>query len=641
MALSNFPRELLRYSEWPGVAEDMVPAGQRRRFNRLKAAIEAACDGKPKAFIKRKWGVAGGQIDHLLERCTSQHEDGHVCGYRALTYYFRNKEYQRVSDLVGNEDGAGLAGAFTKLLQDHEQVHRWLDQRIRPAQGIGYREAGLRIASIHGEFLERLRADGVQPGEYPFSRSRAAYGALSDYISARVQEVDAVARALHGEDASAGLQGRSGKTGVTQPHNCYERVAYDEYELPNIATLVIESDGSEIDIPLSRAYFCPLVDFHSDAVLGYDVSVSLRIQSINLLQAVESSIKPLPPRRVNAFADYPISPGEGLPGFTIPEARGRRISVLVVDNHLTHLANPVVGHLRRQTGMTISYGQVRRWIGRAIVEGLFSELQVQLSRLASTTGSGPRDPAVNDPVGKAVRNRIRLTSLLDLLDILVGRHNAKRLRRLKMRTPNEVIAADCRGSPALAIVPAFEDDFIARPGIAVEIVTRCVRGNRAKSKHPYVQLDEAEYTNDILRQSWHMVNKVTLTLHIRKDMRSVRAFLPDGTEFGQLEVCDHWKNSAHDRETRKEINRLYREGKIAERGHDPVTHYQNSLARDALLKAKRGKLSREAGQLARSLAANPGSATDPFRFNVDTVPEPKKPSAKSRGRRSYFEGDEP
>jgi hypothetical protein len=62
-----------------------------------------------------------------------------------------------------------------------------------------------------------------------------------------------------------GLQARPGKFGMTRALHCYERVAYDEYELPNIATLAIEVDGSEIDMPLNRAYFCPLVDFRNDS----------------------------------------------------------------------------------------------------------------------------------------------------------------------------------------------------------------------------------------------------------------------------------------------------------------------------------------------------------------------------------------
>jgi len=114
----------------------------------------------------------------------------------------------------------------------------------------------MKIPSIQGQFLHQLRADGVKANKYPFCRKRPRYEALTAYLSACADEFQFVAQALHGKGTEAGLQACSGKLGVTRALHCYERVAYDEYELPNIATLVIEVDGSKIDIP--TAHTCQL-----------------------------------------------------------------------------------------------------------------------------------------------------------------------------------------------------------------------------------------------------------------------------------------------------------------------------------------------------------------------------------------------
>lgn len=78
------------------VAVDMLPNGQRRRFDPLKAAIEAARDGKSGSFVERQ-GVSHSQLNYLMQRCTQQHEGGEIRGYRAIAYYFRQKSTSTTS----------------------------------------------------------------------------------------------------------------------------------------------------------------------------------------------------------------------------------------------------------------------------------------------------------------------------------------------------------------------------------------------------------------------------------------------------------------------------------------------------------------------------------------------------------------
>lgn len=636
MGSRTLPPELLDYSRWPDVQAPMLAAPLRQRYLRLKKAIEAACDGRSASYIYQKWRVSRSSIDYFLGRCTQLHPDGRVCGYRALVKWFRNKEYVRTAEVKPSDEGHGMAGAFGKLLREHPEVKKWLDKEIGRAEGETYREAGLRITALHGEFLKRLRKEGLKPPEYPFQPKCASYDALCAYVRKRIAEGDdAAARRRFGSHADDGLHSGTGKQGVFRALISYEKAAYDEYELPNIATIVLEIDDKEVDIPLSRGYFCPIVDFDSTAVLGHSIAVALRFRAFDLLRAFENSVKPPPVIEHEMFNELEKLPGEGWPAAVVPEVRTRRIANLAVDNHLAHAANAVVGHLRSRTGTTISFGAVRRWISRWVVEGLFSELQVELSRLASTTGSGPPDPAVTNPVGNAVKFRIRLEHLIAIVNKLVARHNARARKSLMMRTPHESLASDWAEGKRLNIVPGYDEEFLANPCIAVEIETRTVRGKRSKGKTPYVQFEGEHYSNDILDQSWNLIG-TSLTIHVREDLRTVIAYLPDGREFGVLEVRSRqWRESPHTREMRKEINRLYREGKLKDREGDVIAHYQRFLANEARLKfnAKNPKISREASELARTLSRDGDHG---YRVSLNDVPAQPPQTTQPRGRRDFF-----
>lgn len=630
------PPELLDYRSWPSVDPTSLPNGERKRYLRLKRAIEAKCDGKRTGWIQRKLGVSRSSLSYFMRRCTERQADGRTRGYRALVKGDRQKDYVRKMPIKASEDGRGMAGALNMLLAQHASVQEWLDGQLSGQLGKNKDDAGLNVAALHGTFLKKLRAEGVGPEDYPFCTERLAYDALTAYVRAYIAAVDAAAKNRYGEHAGNALSTMSGRKSVLRPLRCLERVAYDEYKIPDIATLVIQDeDGEERDIPICRAWFCPTVDFKSTAVLGFRIARAVRYGAMELLGAVESTVAPKPIPASDMFQSLPKLPGEGLPGLVIPHVRGKRIACLVLDNDLAHGANVVVGHLRDRTGVTLSFGRVRSWIERYVVEGLFSELQTELTRLASTTGSGTRDPSVTDPVKHAVKQRIREHELVALIAKLVARHNAQARPSLMMRTPNEQMAFDCAPERRWAILPPYDEDFLDDPQIAVEIVEATVRGSRSKGVPPYVQVD-GRYSSDLLRQDWTMVGK-KLCLHIPEDSRLIRAFQNDGKEYGLLSLRGPFARTAHDRATRKEINRLYRHGELREHGEDPVTHYQEYRARRALIKAnvKNPKISREASELASILATSqpPGGI---FRLKNGEREEGAPTPVKPRGRSEFF-----
>lgn len=632
--------ELLDYTQWVGVDARLLSEADAIRFTRLVEAVKAACDGVKSGEIKRRYGITRDLLCYYLHRCAEEDQDGQLKGWRALVHASHHDSYIRNAPLCPDEHGNGLSGAFDQLLQEYSKVHDWLDARLRPNDGAKFPVAGLRLADIHQEFLTKLRKAGCHPNQYPFTTKRHGYEALCHYVRKRIADGDSpAARLKYGEHAVDGVGRNSGKIGLFRPIVAYERVAYDEYQLPEIDTISIVTDDEEVTVPLRRSYFCPIVDFKTSCILGYSYSVAGSFRTLDLLQAFESAIHP--PQRIKhpAFEDLEPLPDEGLPASVVPGATGRRICSLAVDNHLTHLANSVVKDLRQRTGVSISFGKVHSWIERSVVEGLFAEFQNRLSRLPSTTGSGSSDPSVSDPVGKAVHYKIEASAIRALLDQLVARHNAKRKRALMMVTPNEAIAADWSSDSRLQIVPTYSKSFVDNPCIAIEQEWATIRGNRKNGRTPYVQLDEVDYTNDFLKQSWGLIGQ-KLCIHIRGDYRTVRAFREDGTEFGVLHVSGVWAISAHTREMRKEVNRLYREDVFNDRSLDPIALYRKYLAGIALQKTKgkrHPKITREASKLARSMSV-PGSPDDSsdFRYTGAAPQSPEPATVKPRGRRAFF-----
>lgn len=640
MGALKHPPEILLYREWPVVEFDQIPKKKQARFNVYKLAINAYCDGERPSSIARRYQISRSNLSYLLSRCVTRHPDGRVWGYRALLHGCRQVEYTRHqgADDVSYSDGYGFVGAFRQLLIRHPKVVKLIHERIDGVGRLKVREGGLNLVAMHEAMLKLLRKEGVSATQYPFNVASAGYFSLVRHVKQLVNEGDnAAARHCFGQPALDGLQAGTGESATLVPLHPLDIVCYDEQKLPFIGTLVIEVNGVEIDIPISRGYLCLLVAQKSDAILGYSIAISARFRAQDLLSAYDSFIRPWQPKKLT-IPGLAYELGAGLPSGVLPECRGTSIKILSVDNHLTHLANAVVGHLRRRTGTILRFGKVRQWISRVAVEGVFAEMQKRgLSRIPSTTGSGPDDPAVKNPTKRAVDLKIRMEQLLELIDVIVANHNVTPRRSLMSKTPLEVLKAGLADTGRLSIIPRQSEEFLQDPRVAVEIITATIRGSRAKGRRPYIEIDKGKYTSDLLSQAWSLIGQ-RVVVHISGDFRKVRVFRQDGSEFGVVNVIGHWSRTFHTREVRKEINRLLKERKLDMRGGDPVAAYTEYLATQSLKKNRKNKyaISRDASKLA-NLMHDAGEEGIRYKQpDPGESPIPQAENLKPRGRRQFL-----
>ncbi|MFC7561489.1 Mu transposase C-terminal domain-containing protein [Paenibacillus farraposensis] len=63
---------------------------------------------------------------------------------------------------------------------------------------------------------------------------------------------------------------------------------------------------------------------------------------------------------------------------------------------------------------------------------------------------------------------------------------------------------------------------------------RTIRGSISSGKRPYIEYMGVEYRNELLVKSAHLIGtKVNVHINV-DDLRTIRVFLPDGSEFGEL-----------------------------------------------------------------------------------------------------------
>ncbi|MEC4718398.1 hypothetical protein RY831_04525 [Noviherbaspirillum sp. CPCC 100848] len=184
----SFPDELRDLSVWPSVDVSALGEADRTRFLSRRRAIELYIENPqvPLADINVATGIDPKTVYRLIDRCLTTHSDGRIYGMRAAIPYARLKQYERMHMFNSDNQlhGRGLAGAFSLLLQKQpvleKLLRRYIKQRSRHHGKA--RRAHKALARIHKAFLEKCRAVGIGPHEYPFSQAMAGLRSLAAYL---------------------------------------------------------------------------------------------------------------------------------------------------------------------------------------------------------------------------------------------------------------------------------------------------------------------------------------------------------------------------------------------------------------------------------------------------------------------------
>jgi putative transposase len=93
---------------------------------------------------------------------------------------------------------------------------------------------------------------------------------------------------------------------------------------------------------------------------------------------------------------------------------------------------------------------------------------------------------------------------------------------------------------------------------------RCrVRGYLAQGTRPQINLFQVRYTSEVLASSGALLGRELRVYYNSDDLRTVRAFLSDGSELGILKAQGAWGEISHDLKLRREIMKLRAKKRLA------------------------------------------------------------------------------
>jgi hypothetical protein len=208
--------------------------------------------------------------------------------------------------------------------------------------------------------------------------------------------------------------------------------------------------------------------------------------------------------------------------------------------------------------------------------------------------------------------------LEQLIEVSLATYNATPHGGLNGRTPLEAMEYRVRGK---AEILQWLPEPKRRTMCLMQSAHRCrVRGYLDQGVRPHINLFQVRYTNAVLAASGVLLGEALRVYYNSDDLRTVRAFLADGTELGILKAQGAWGEIAHDLKLRREIMKL--------RGRRQLSvalsqEFVDRFVQDKKAKAKKSR--RAASDLARTLKV---LATAP---TVNTPPGPAQPEAKKLG----------
>lgn len=608
----------------------LLDPGTLERYWRLKAAIDLSFSGIRSSQIKEECGVSRQELSRYRARFFERGEDGQINGYRALVKWDVRKEYTRrmTSDAahVASVNGGGFSGCLAQLFVQFPEAQKRLNTLLEGRQlqrGAAVPTAGMNLRAIHARWLGDLRTLNVPQTAWPFCVASAGYSSLARYAKALMEQSQRARLRKYGQGALDAKDAHSGKEGWLKSAFGWDIACYHEQVLPAFGTIVFEHQGQTYEVAADRCSLCVLVSEKTHAILAYHISYRRRVAGSDFMRTFSNFLKPWKPWNFKAVPDFVYRKGAGFPTALPGLLQNIRLGLIKVDGDMTHFANIVLVFLRSLLGVHIQYGQVRRWITRVAVEQVFSELQQKISQLPSTTGSGPQDPRVNDPVGAALGYKVRVDELLELFEVLAANFNGKPRSELMGATPLEALRRVCvNAGEDGAAIPGLRPATLADLPLPVYLIRRVIRGDLATSEPPHIQLDQVIYTNDFLRSSWALIGTPVIG-YLYEDHRVVRLSTIGGRNLGVVHATGQWSLSYHDRHTREEILQLRKKNLIAyDKQDDPVQIYTSYLGKKmAQAAAARPKqVRKEANKLMRTQQPGPMPGGD-----IPASPPPQTP----------------
>lgn len=604
---ATLPAELARCDEWPTVDLSSLTPAERERMGEIRGAIEAYLGGECVAGRLRTIRMSHAELLRRMNRCASFDGAGRLVGWKALLPCERLVEYTRKEPTTARDplSRGGYSGALGRLFTLHPALRERLERYVITGRRDGdIPDARVTAKSAHEYFLALCKEYGIVESEWPFcveSLGERALGAWVKRFSDR--NYDRIVLRQHGRDAKA-----KSATGLGVPSRLkaslpFDIVEMDEHTFDFIGSVIVPTPKGNRYVAMKRLVIILIVDRFSQAALGYQVIARRKVNSADILKTVALALTPWAAREMY-LQDFTGSLKGGFPSAKIPSLASCGFGMLLMDNDSAHLAEAFLSRIGHMAGCAINYGKVAHFERRPIIESLNGRIEsAGFHRLPSTTGSDPADCRRQDAEAKAVKHKIHLDALLDLVEGVVAEHNASHPGGNFGMTPLEVLQQYVDDERIGFLPPVLPPVMPGMPplGLSVELVT--VGGSRERGDRPHIMLDRGRYEAPWLSRRIDLIGRV-LVAHINESEISVfHVVSRDNTVLGNVSVVGPFAGHPHSREARRLINACVKRGQIMERSDISVyAQWSRLLTKEALSKSgtkKHPTSSRAGNQLAQ------------------------------------------
>jgi len=572
----------MNYSAWVPLLTEQLGASAKRKISLLTSAIRDYIDGKGFDRSLEKEGIYRQTLLRAFNRCLALDATGNVYGWRALSpgLHVRPNERHKPLTQSGRGKRGGLSGALQLFLRSNVEIadafESYLLATARRCKG---HEAGLRQKSAHQKFIQLCAERGVLQSQWPLSTKRKGRESVRLYVDRFLElRYDDIVGTQYGQRAKARSHTCTGNTGRLTAFRPFDIVEIDEHKCGFLGSIGIPTPDGMRWVPIERITIIVVADRTLTYILGYKIIFRREANADDLLDALNSAVSQEAPRSDTIGCE--VTSSLGLPDFYFSSGGGLAFNQVLFDNALIHLATEVEGRVREIIGCDFNYGPVRRFDRRPTIENIFGGLErLGFRRLPNTVGSSPVDPKRQDAEGEAVKARLTLKQIVDLVESVILDHNQRVSKSNFGSTPGaRVDAARCDLDGTGVILPALPIRADGVAGLDVSIVALTIRGSPETGRRPYFTFEGESYTGTRLAHDWSLVGTTVLAYVKRHAIREIQIFQKSGAFIDTAKVMGRWRHTEHSRVLRKHINALIQDGYLSV-GYleDPVNRYLESI----------------------------------------------------------------
>lgn len=528
--LRKIDERRLDTTKWPTVSEEILVGEERASFVRRRNAILEYLATRNAEQACQIGGFSRFELVRLIKRCTADHFDGRLVGFRGCRPQFRVKRYERYAKTSGGP------GTLSALFRNHPDIEQKMeDFALRRGNRLSL-PSRIGLTDLRNKLLQLCREAGFTSAMYPLNVSEGGIRALSAW---RRRFLDTHGRAFlkdqFGEEAARNFDaGWDAAAAAIDPHNIW---VFDEYTVDTFVTVGIpQRDGTMKWVPMARFKVISGRRRGSRDVIVCKAVLKTEPNTTDFLEAVEAVVKPHQRLEftVPGFA-YPKQPcfAAELSGcdWALP-------SLVMLDNSKVHLSEANRRAIAERLACTVQFGIVRRPQARGDVESWHSYLAREFRKLASTTGTGPWDTRRVNPEKAAVELRLEVDHINQLLELLAAKFNSRPLNSLKGKTPVEAFAQWVRDeNTVLRRVPTEKRESFALAEKHIRVRIAC---DVASGRMPMVRFQYADYVGSRLAAMRSRAGEECVLVLNPSEAHVAKLYAMDGTELDTLRARGMW-----------------------------------------------------------------------------------------------------